>query len=239
MPNSARMANTEKVTPINKRAEANRANAQKSTGPRTEAGKERSRLNALKHGLTSQLTVLPTESTEAYQASLAQHVSMFLPATDQERVLVETIAKTKWRLNRCGTLEENLFVLSRLEQAPENDAEANLADAITFDELSNTFLKLSVYEQRLQRIYQTTKKELAEVQETRRRVSQYEYNDAVKINNLHIEKGLDFAPPQFGFVYPLEVFEMLMRREDAEEGELDEPIAPPPNQPNPEENYHI
>ena len=49
------------------RAAVNRANAEKSTGPRTEAGKQRSALNALRHGLTGQTVVLPTEDHSAYQ----------------------------------------------------------------------------------------------------------------------------------------------------------------------------
>jgi hypothetical protein len=47
--------------------EANRRNAQQSTGPRSEAGKRTSSLNALRHGLTSRMVVLPTEDLAAYQ----------------------------------------------------------------------------------------------------------------------------------------------------------------------------
>ena len=47
--------------------EANRRNAQKSTGPRTDEGKDKVRLNALKHGLTATTVVLPHEDAGAYQ----------------------------------------------------------------------------------------------------------------------------------------------------------------------------
>lgn len=43
------------------RAEINRTNAQNSTGPKTEAGKQRSSLNALRHGLTGQIVVMPAK----------------------------------------------------------------------------------------------------------------------------------------------------------------------------------
>jgi len=57
--------NSEKTLPIDRNA-TNRANAQKSTGPKSDAGKKRSSLNALRHGLTGQV-VLPTEEPSAYK----------------------------------------------------------------------------------------------------------------------------------------------------------------------------
>jgi len=54
------------AAPAIDRAAVNRANAQRSTGPRTEAGKQHSALNALRHGLTAQTAVLPSEDPAAY-----------------------------------------------------------------------------------------------------------------------------------------------------------------------------
>ena len=50
-----------------RKIDANRRNARKSTGPRTEEGKNQVKLNALKHGLTARTVVLPHEDEEAYQ----------------------------------------------------------------------------------------------------------------------------------------------------------------------------
>ena len=50
-----------------KQLEANRRNAQKSTGPRTVEGKDRSRYNAVKHGMTAKTPVLPGEDEGAFQ----------------------------------------------------------------------------------------------------------------------------------------------------------------------------
>jgi hypothetical protein len=50
------------------RAAINRANAQHSTGPRTSEGKRRSSMNAMRHGLTSQVIVMPDEDMQAYRS---------------------------------------------------------------------------------------------------------------------------------------------------------------------------
>ena len=57
-----------------RRGAINRANSQHSTGPRTETGKQRSSLNALRHGLTAQTAVLPNEDPATYQ----RHIQQFL-----------------------------------------------------------------------------------------------------------------------------------------------------------------
>jgi hypothetical protein len=56
------------------RTEINRANSQHSTGPKTEAGNQRSSLNALRHGLTGQIVVMPTEDLQAYQLHLTNTI---------------------------------------------------------------------------------------------------------------------------------------------------------------------
>jgi hypothetical protein len=65
--------------------EANRRNAQQSTGPRTEAGKKTSSLNAPRHGLTSRVVVLPTEDFAAYKAFSEEFLLDLAPETFAER----------------------------------------------------------------------------------------------------------------------------------------------------------
>jgi hypothetical protein len=84
-----------------RRAEANRRNAQKSTGPRTAAGKERARFNAVKHGMRAKTIVLPGEDTEVYQARLDAWTIDLKPGDDVERFLVGRAVQLSWQLERA------------------------------------------------------------------------------------------------------------------------------------------
>src|SRR6266849_11043033 len=78
----------------------NRENASHSTGPKTEAGKQRSSLNALRHGLTGHTIVLPSEDLAAYQRFTKRFFDDLKPQGILEEQLVQTLADTSWRLNR-------------------------------------------------------------------------------------------------------------------------------------------
>jgi hypothetical protein len=101
------------------RIKANRNNARQSTGPKTAEGKARSRLNGLVHGLRSEQVVLPTEDPTAFDEHLAEWLDEWKPPTVTRRQLVERLAATAWRLNRCVRIETARFserTLDALEQ---------------------------------------------------------------------------------------------------------------------------
>ena len=91
------------------RTRANRANSQRSTGPRTPAGKQRSSLNALRHGLTAASALLPSEDRAAFEDHRRRFFDEYQPATPTESQLVQELADTSWRLNRIPALEAALF----------------------------------------------------------------------------------------------------------------------------------
>ena len=76
---------------------ANRANAQKSTGPRTAEGKHRVSMNPLKHGLTAHTLVLPHEDSAAFHEVRGSLYRQYQPATPQECMLVDQLASAWWR----------------------------------------------------------------------------------------------------------------------------------------------
>jgi hypothetical protein len=85
--------------------EAPSGTAHRSTGPRTEAGKRASSMNALKHGLSALRVVLPDEDQAEYDAFRAGLVAAIAPADEVERDLAERIAVTAWRLRRAPFAE--------------------------------------------------------------------------------------------------------------------------------------
>ncbi len=89
--------------------EANRRNALNSTGARTENGKQASRRNALRHGLTAETVIEPLENPEAYRNFEAAVVSEYLPQTPVEQELVHRLASLFWRLRRATSIETGLL----------------------------------------------------------------------------------------------------------------------------------
>ncbi len=89
--------------------EANRRNASKSTGPNTEEGKQRSRCNAVRHGLTAETVIGALEDAEDYKAFEAAITADFDAQSAVERELVLRLASLLWRLRRTTTMETGLF----------------------------------------------------------------------------------------------------------------------------------
>jgi hypothetical protein len=183
------------IAPID-RAAINRANSQHSTGPRTESGKQRSSLNALRHGLTARSAVLPSEDPAAYENHRRQFVDEYQPATPTETQLVGELADTSWRLNRIPLLEADL--LTR--------ADIDILDA---HRLLNS---LSVQSQRLSRQFQKALDQLRDIQADRRRRERRDLDDAADLFKLHKRKGIPWEPADHGFVFSKDQVERYAER---------------------------
>jgi len=92
-----------------KQIEANRRNAHKSTGPTTEEGKQRSRCNAVRHGLTAETVIGALEDAEDYKTFEAAIIADYDAESAVERELVLRLASVLWRLRRATTIETGLF----------------------------------------------------------------------------------------------------------------------------------
>ncbi len=89
--------------------EANRRNALRSTGPRTEAGKLQSRRNAVRHGLTAETVIGSFEDAEDYSAFEAAIIADYDAQSAVEREMVLRLASILWRLRRATAMETGLF----------------------------------------------------------------------------------------------------------------------------------
>jgi hypothetical protein len=99
-----------------KQKTANRANAQKSTGPRSPNGKARAAQNALKHGLTAVTPVLPDEDASAFEELRQRFFAQFQPDTALEIELVEDLTCLLWRLRRVPPIEAGILQATRHQE---------------------------------------------------------------------------------------------------------------------------
>jgi hypothetical protein len=113
------------------RAEASRRNGRKSKGP-SAAGRQRSRFNAVKHGLRAKLPVLPGEDAGAYQARLDGWIESFQPRNAAELYLVERVAQVSWQMDRADRLEVACFAVAGEQKAAERARQAAEEGAALF-----------------------------------------------------------------------------------------------------------
>lgn len=94
----------------NARVEANRRNALKSTGPKTEEGKTKSRRNALKHGLTGAGIVLPEEDEVRFEEETEQWAKELRARSEHERAMIKALVIAKNRHFRAFEMESRMRV---------------------------------------------------------------------------------------------------------------------------------
>jgi hypothetical protein len=150
---------------------ANRRNAQLSTGPKTEAGKYASSLNALRHGITGQIDVATPDEKEARDKFCDEIVASLAPTPGLEHQLAHSIAEDHWRLNRVRSIENNVFTsytFAGEDSADLSDLDKALGTARAFITEPRRFLLLTVYEQRIHRNMSKSLQQLTAIQTTRR-----------------------------------------------------------------------
>ena len=188
------------------RTRANRANSQHSTGPRTAAGKQRSSLNALRHGLTAASPVLPSEDPAAYQDHRRRFFHEYQPATPTESQLTQELADTSWRLNRIPLLEADVLARAAAPIPPDEEITFDIVDA---HRLLNS---LGIQGHRLSRQFQKSLDTLRDIQADRAERERRDLNDAAALLEFHKHKGIPWEPADHGFVFSKDHVERFARR---------------------------
>jgi hypothetical protein len=145
--------------------QANKENAKHSTGPRTDEGKQRSSMNALKHGLCSKDPLIRGEDPDEFLRHCAELDLSLAPATPLEEDLVEQIIDITWRLKRCKRLESSIIndlYDDAAEQPSNHDKGHNevLGNALARKGCLDSLSRISRYESNLRRHYHNALKEL-------------------------------------------------------------------------------
>jgi len=185
--------------------ESNFANAQKSTGPRTEAGKHRTRLNAYRHGLTGQIHLLTADEHQAFEQHCAGIRESLEPVGALEIELAQSIAEDHWRLKRARAIETGIFALgqqgalgSLATNAREDPAQLPIDEAIsqarTWLAKSENFQLLALYEQRIRRAIEKNMAEFRTLRAERQAARKQALEEAQLLAQLAHSKGEKYNP---------------------------------------------
>ena len=137
----------------NLQIEANRRNARLSTGPRTEEGRNVSRMNALRHGLTAQHVTVFDETEADFRRFHRQLMRVLRPDGAMEAQLAERAVICAWRLRRVYRIETGMFSKARKLWAPTGPTLANDIETV-YTRLASQrddLAKLSRYESSIER----------------------------------------------------------------------------------------
>ncbi|MEZ5402740.1 MAG: hypothetical protein R2729_23900 [Bryobacteraceae bacterium] len=172
-----------------RRIAANRANAQKSTGPKTPEGKARAADNSIRHGLYSRRTIiLSNEEPEALEQIRHDYIQKYRPTDAAELIYVETMINADWRLRRIWDLEPAAVDFVVDAQAPEIAADAPDADnptrtAIAVTELADQSRILDM----LNRYETTYMRQLERAQRNLERMRQQARHDTAPVGAAVLE----------------------------------------------------
>jgi hypothetical protein len=155
--------------------DANRRNAQKSTGPTTPEGRAAVRHNALKHGLTADVLIPMDEDRPEFDRVCEAFETEYQPVGPTEESLLANLVAANWRLGRARKEETGFFVKRAIELERDSqeyrEAARNTRLAIIVDLDSagpNTLAKISRYEARLERSFYKALSELRRTQDQRK-----------------------------------------------------------------------
>ena len=200
------------------RRRANRENAKKSTGPRTPEGKQRSSLNATRHGILAQVILLPEEDMAAYNKFTADYAAALNPVGTVEIQLAHACADIQFRLHRMAAAEHNLFAIGHQENGDnwntgDSQSHAALTFADTLRRSKDPIATLTIYEQRLSRRLLQTLRQLREMQAERRELEQDQLDEMWSIVSLHPSEMNTIEPAQLGFVCSTRDWKLYIKRQ--------------------------
>src|SRR5271154_749942 len=187
-----------------------------STGPagtRSEAGTQRTRLNAYKHGLTGQIHLLTAAEQTAFDAHCKSICEALAPVGALEIDIAQAIAEGRWRLKRARAIETGIFAAGRqgllgfnpgvatTEDPVQLLIEDSLIQARTWLAKNDNFLLLALYEQRINRTIERNMAELRTLRAERKAARDQALEEALLLPKPAKRKGKKYegvavSPPK-------------------------------------------
>ena len=205
-----------------KQLAANRENAKKSTGPKTEETKKIVSQNALRHGLTGQVTLMPDEDRTAHDNFCTAIVADLAPEGALETQLAQSIAEDNWRMNRGRAMETNLFALGAFHPVgPVIDTGHDQIDdavraAQVFAADPKQFQLLSLYMQRTNRDMEKSLNRLTTLKAERKALRRHDLEEAAALFQLNEIKHLPTPDAEIktenGFVFSTTEIRLFLDR---------------------------
>jgi hypothetical protein len=194
----------------NAQINANQTNAQSSTGPRTEEGKQSAALNSTTHGFTGQNVVLTPAEKPAYDTHVIAYIEQYQPKTHQETDLIQQYADQQWTLYQINAQQISLMsmISAATKQHLDNGGELDTLSTAT-NSLYQQLRTLSLYEQRRHRAAKDILSRFKELLTAR----QEQFKEAVELYKSLKAQNKPFSPEEFGFVCSLQDIERHITRE--------------------------
>lgn len=139
---------------------ANQRNAQKSTGPKTQEGKEKCKMNALKHGFTAATFTLSPHEVEDFRQFADNMTRDFAPRNQIELNIVDQIIADSWRLRRAG-----VFEAEALRAIKDNHPTKSIGEVLYSSPVHERILAGTRAEQQAERAMLRRTRQLLELQE--------------------------------------------------------------------------
>lgn len=141
--------------PSDRRIEANRRNASKSTGPKTAKGKQISRMNAMKHGLRARELLTPDEEPSDFKSFCSDALRDLAPQGFMETELAEQIVSCCWRLRRCRRIEAELLgggghVMDQIAHTPTQEFLDKLKKKDNIEDMSESETLMRIINARIE-----------------------------------------------------------------------------------------
>jgi hypothetical protein len=174
-------------------------------------GKQRTRLNAYKHGLTGQIHILTAAEQTAFDAHCKGICEALAPIGALEIDIAQAIAENRWRLKRVRAMETGIFAAGRQDALgflPTGDPTENDPEQVLIDEAINQarswlaksdhFQLFTLYEQRINRTIERNMAELRTLRTERKAARDQALEEAVLLAQLAQSKGEKYDPtPDF------------------------------------------